>query len=130
MVCVAWILSPPWPLFRLVFATVPACLAQPGLVCPVQLAELNVNMAAAKEAAEAADAAKSSFIATVSHEIRTPMNGILGMIGLMAETNLVCTRPPSPLEPLVRCPASKVYDLSVPPPALRVHFDFGLQVAC
>jgi PAS domain S-box-containing protein len=45
-------------------------------------------MAEAAGAAEAANTAKSAFLATMSHEIRTPLNGVLGMAQAMANDEL------------------------------------------
>ena len=61
-----------------------------------RLQENNIELEAARAAAEKANLAKSEFLSSMSHELRTPLNAVLGFAQLMMSSN----PPPTPAQKL------------------------------
>ncbi|CAK0752188.1 two-component system, sensor histidine kinase [Gammaproteobacteria bacterium] len=68
-----------------IWLVIPKALLIPS---PLDLQRKNDEITNEKQKAEAANLAKSQFLATMGHEIRTPMNGILGMAQMLIMPNI------------------------------------------
>jgi len=65
-----------------------ALVATAALVWILPLYRLNVQLRLAKESAEAANAAKTRYLAVITHEVRTPLSGIISLTGLMRDDSM------------------------------------------